>query len=188
MNVINLISDIKQALDAEAYFSALALILILPDICAKAEYGDTARNKERYINWYNEYIGEYEKSPKLENEVDTPYLSGEVVYQLRCMILHQGTLDVDKDKIEEVACKIDKLTLITQKSNKFDIYVDSSSVSQDEHATIQERTYAINIQRLNLIITEAVKKYYENNKEKFDFMKWQIIDFDKTAEKNGFSF
>lgn len=36
-----MIDDINKALDAEAYLSALALVLALPDICAKAELNCT---------------------------------------------------------------------------------------------------------------------------------------------------
>lgn len=36
-----LIEDVNKALDAEAYMAALSLSLTLPDICAKAEYGDS---------------------------------------------------------------------------------------------------------------------------------------------------
>ena len=44
-----IINDINKALDAEAYMAALALVLTLPDICGKVAYGETLRNKERYI-------------------------------------------------------------------------------------------------------------------------------------------
>ena len=46
-----LIEDINRALDAEAYMAALSLVLTLPDICAKAEYGDSLGNRKRYIKW-----------------------------------------------------------------------------------------------------------------------------------------
>lgn len=59
-----LILDIDKAMDAEADLAALSLMLTLPDICAKAKYGDSLGNKKRYTKWYNEYIGQYEKSPQ----------------------------------------------------------------------------------------------------------------------------
>lgn len=57
-----IINDINKALDAEAYMAALALVLTLPDICGKVAYGETLRNKERYIKWYEDNIGKYEKT------------------------------------------------------------------------------------------------------------------------------
>ena len=56
-----LILDVDKAMDAEAYLAALSLMLTLPDICAKAKYGNSLGNKKRYTRWYNEYIGQYEK-------------------------------------------------------------------------------------------------------------------------------
>ena len=70
-------------------------MLTFPDICAKAKYGDSLGNKKRYTKWYNEYIGQYEKSPQEKYDITMPYLSGEVIYQLRCNVLHQGTPYID---------------------------------------------------------------------------------------------
>ncbi len=70
----NLISDINKSLDNENYFAALSLALILPDICGKAKY-PTEGVGRRYIQWYNENIGQYEK-PKSKYGEDMPYLSG----------------------------------------------------------------------------------------------------------------
>lgn len=58
-----IIEEIDKSLEIEAYLSALSLVLILPDICGKAEYDSNKKNKERYINWFDEYIGKYEQSP-----------------------------------------------------------------------------------------------------------------------------
>ena len=52
-----IIEEIDKSLEIEAYLSALSLVLILPDICGKAEYDSNKKNKERYINWFDEYIG-----------------------------------------------------------------------------------------------------------------------------------
>lgn len=45
-----LILDVDKALDAEAYLAALSLMLTLPDICAKAKYGDSLGNKSVILN------------------------------------------------------------------------------------------------------------------------------------------
>ena len=45
-----IIEEIDKSLEIEAYLSALSLVLILPDICGKAEYDSNKKNKERYIN------------------------------------------------------------------------------------------------------------------------------------------
>ena len=60
----------------------LELALTLPDICGKAEYPTDGVTK-RYIKWTNEYISAYEKWNDSPYGIDMPYLSGEVLYNLR---------------------------------------------------------------------------------------------------------
>lgn len=59
--MLQLIDDVNKALDAECYYSALALALTFPDICGKAEYPQ--KNTNRYKDWYDEHIGKYEQCP-----------------------------------------------------------------------------------------------------------------------------
>lgn len=175
-----LIDDINKALDAEAYMAALSLALILPDICAKAEHNNSTKergNKTSYIKWFDEHIGQYEKSPKKdENEQSMPYLSGEVIYQLRCSVLHQGNPNIDKCRIQDESCKIDNFSLIVGKQNPFNIYSDAASVLSNCADSINSRSYSLNVRRLCLIITSTVKNYYEENKDKFDFFDYQIVE------------
>lgn len=175
-----LIEDINKALDAEAYMAALSLVLTLPDICAKAEYGDSLGNRKRYIKWFDEYIGQYEKPPIKSGETQMPYLSGEVVYQLRCSILHQGTPNIDTDKIKDESCRIDHFTLVIEKKKPFDIYTDFASISSMicPRQSKPVRSYEVNIRRLCLIIVSTVRNYYEENQDKFTFFSYNIFDCD----------
>lgn len=93
-----LIKEIENALSHDLYFAALSLALTLPDICGRAKY-TTANVTARYISWYNEYIGQYEQCPcDACKKAQMPYLSGEVVYNLRNSFLHQGTPNIDSSK------------------------------------------------------------------------------------------
>lgn len=179
--ISRLIDDINKALDAEAYMAALSLVLTLPDICAKAEYGDSLGNGKRYIKWFDEYIGQYEKPPIKSGKVKMPYLSGEVVYQLRCSVVHQGTPNIDSNKIENEICKIDHFTLIIEKKKPFDIYADVSSIAtmMNPKESKPVRSYRVNLRRLCIIITSVAKKYYEENQDKFTFFSYNIIDEDE---------
>ena len=98
-----------------------------------------------------------------------PYLSGEVVYQLRNSFLHQGTPNVDKNKIRNEFNKLDKFTLVIEKKNEFDIYADASMVCM-------ERLYMVNVRRLCLILTLTAKRYYETHKDEFDFFEFSVLD------------
>jgi len=176
-----IISDVNRALDAEAYLSALALMMTIPDICSKIEYGDSIqRTGDRYIAWFDEYIGKYQRLP--EEKVDTPFLSGEIAYQLRCAILHEGKPDVDKSKIKEAINQIDGFTLLVQKKNPFDIYADSSMVVYHEGSTNGVRSYEINVRGLWVKMESAASAYYNLHKDEFDAMRLKIDDVDRRVE------
>lgn len=108
-----------------------------------------------------------------------PYLSGEVVYSLRNSMLHQGTPNIKKESINDEACKIDRFILVKQEKNKYDSYGDSAEYSEqdmslDKHGVY--RSYYMNIRRLCLIICATAEGYYEDNKEKFDFFNYVMVD------------
>ena len=177
--VLKLIDDMNKALDNNCFLSALAIALTLPDICGNAKYPDLGVTK-RYTKWYDEYIGKYEKCPGREDEM--PYLSGEIVYQLRCSFLHSGNPNVSKDKITEDCCKVDNFILVTEKKKTFNSYTDAcySTDYNFLYGKSEERhlTYEVNVRRLCLIISETAKEYYISNKELFDFFDFTIVDRD----------
>lgn len=104
-------------------WAALAIALTLPDICGKAEYS-SACNTRRYIDWYNKYVAPFECPPSHEGAEpeNMPYLSGEVVYNLRNSFLHQGNPNIDNGKIKQKENKIDKFSLVIQSKNDL-IYI-----------------------------------------------------------------
>ncbi len=94
-------------------------------------------------------------------------------------MLHQGTPNVNKDKIRKECNKIDRFVLIKEPKNEFDIYADSSSCSPDGWWMFQEgikRSYHMSIRRLGFLICGAAETYYENNREKFDFFDYILVD------------
>lgn len=180
-----IINDINKALDAEAYMAALALVLTLPDICGKVAYGETLRNKERYIKWYEDNIGKYEKNPNDNSKLKDTYLSGEVIYQLRCSVLHQGNPNIDKDKVQDFECKIDSFEIVVEKRNAFELYSDSKrKYIQKVNGILSFSSikYRMNLRRVCGVITAVAKSYWEENKEKFNFFNYKIIDGDKERE------
>lgn len=176
-----LIDDMNKALDNDCFFSALSLALILPDVCGKAKYPIEKNNKKRYTNWYNKYVGAYEQCPGEEGKM--PYLSGEVVYQLRCSFLHQGNPNIDKDKINEECCRIDKFVLLTEKKKEFNILSDSASSSEqfwgDKKIGATYRAYEVNVRRLCFIISACAGAFYKENPELFDFFDFKVVDLDE---------
>lgn len=164
-----IINDCEQALEHNLYFAALNLALTLPDICGKAKYPAEKSNKKRYVDWFEEYIGQYNKYPKNEK---MPYQSGEIIYSLRCSVLHQGNPSVD-----EKQCNLTHFSLIYETKKPYDIYAcESSSVSETQ------REIRLHIRSLCWRICTVAKDYYDENKEQFNFFNYDLVDWDKVIE------
>ena len=168
-----IIDEVKKCIENECFIAALALALTIPDICGKAEYPDMRKSK-RYINWYTSYIGKYEK-PVDKYGADVPYSSGELIYKLRCSMLHQGSPGISPDDVkdfEEEQCKVDEFVLTI--SSKYD--TGFSRVTYDKDFAVKERMLEVNIICLCNRICAASMKYYLENKEKFNFFNYQLND------------
>jgi len=179
--VQRIVDDIRAALDHDLYFAALSTALTLPDICGKAEYPNEKSSKKRYIDWYNKEIGYYEKNPHQTTDEGMPYLSGSVIYSLRCSLLHEGNPNVDNERLEKKneSLPIDHFVLKIESKNDFDIYSDGSGISDmfGQHS----RSYRMSIRRICLIMCAVAEGYYNENKEKFHF-NYEILDWDKATE------
>jgi hypothetical protein len=173
--MLQLIDDVNKALDADCYYAALSLALTFPDICGKAEYPKVKTTK-RYKDWYDEYVGKYEQCPCEQcQNTPMPYLSGEVVYNLRNNLLHQGTPNIDNNII-------DYFELVLESKKPFDIYSDSAGILNSSLGS-SLRTYRVNVRRLCLILCSSAKAYYDANQDKFDFFHCTIIDWDLEVKK-----
>ena len=162
-----LIDEINFCLNSNCFMAALTTALTLPDICGKAEYG-SINPSERYIQWFDKYIGQYETI----NNNDMPNLNGEVLYSLRCSLLHQGNPNIEKGK-----GNIDEFVLNLQQEN-IGIYVDTSSIITHADKT-QTRSYDINVRGICYKLCSVAKYYYKNNLDKFNFFNYKIKDLDK---------
>lgn len=97
-----------------------------------------------------------------------PYLDAEIIYKLRNSLLHQSTPN------SECESKLDKFVLVVSKEECAD--GDVSVVEYDGDRNIKHRELKIYVTRLCNTLCSAAKDYYESNKEKFDFIKYSIID------------
>lgn len=107
-----IINEVEKCQKSGCYLSALITALTIPDICGKVLYPDL-KSHDRYVKWFDKYIGNYEQSPLAKEEpkwAEMPYMTGEICFQLRCELLHEGSDDIGK-KID-----VDEFLLLFGKS------------------------------------------------------------------------
>lgn len=156
------IMNIRDALRNKCYFPALALTLTLPDVCGAVEYPKETSVAKRYIEWYDKCLGE--AVAQIEKQ---PYLSGEVVYNLRNTFLHTGSPNIDSNKVKEEDNRLDRFILILG-----DATVILESTFFIDTPSVKYRLIAVDITHLCDMICNAALCYYEHNKDKFgwDFL------------------
>lgn len=156
------------------HLSALALALTLPDTCGKAEYPDET-NGVRYKKWCNQYvITDRCDSPC---DCDMPYLNEEIIYSLRNSLLHQSTPNVEQSKIHESRCKVDRFELAISECDGAN--GDLSMVAYGKNMSIVHRELKVYVSRLCYILCSAAENYYRDNKDKFGFIQYSIVDESK---------
>lgn len=160
----NILISIKKSIDAQNWYSALVLSLIVPDICGKIENNSSPK---RYSEWFNKYLGEKYRD----------YLSGEDCYALRCSYLHEGTGNIENQNAKEV---LDRIEFITNGP-----HLNYFENCQFGNSKYDGKTFLIlsNVQFCNDII-EAAQKWIFDNKDNKDFQ--QNIN-DMLLIKNEFS-
>ncbi len=165
-----IISEIRVAMSNKLYLSALALALTLPDTCGKAEYPCEKRNGNRYKNWLCQYV--IKDNCNSLYSYDMPYLNEEIIYSLRNSFLHQSTPSIDKKKINEARCKVDKFILVL--TDEIGANGDMSMVAYGKDVKVTYSELKIYVSHLCYILCDAAEKYYKNNKDKFKFIKYAI--------------
>lgn len=173
------VKEIRAALDNRLYFIALMSALTLPDICGKAEYPDEKSTGNRYKKWINKYVnsrevGKYEYSAIRGLEAD-------IIYKLRCNLLHQGTPNVEEDIAE-----VDYFELVRvnpKDGRQFQYFIENRIEQIDGIEKIVARTISINIALLCHLLCDSAELYYINNKEKFEFIKYNLVDIDYHTRK-----
>ena len=155
------VEDIKSALKNKCFFSALSLALTLPDVCGMVEYPNK-QVSERYISWYDKYVSAYVKDEKAV--IPKPYLSGEIVYNLRNTYLHQGSPNVNPDKVKEEINQVDNFILLLGDGT----IIHEMTLSID-FGPVSVRKILVDVTYLCDILCECALGYYRANTNKFSF-------------------
>ena len=101
MRIDKIAVAIEDAIEKRCFLPALALSLVIPDICAKYDYPDIYNRQAEYnghkgqgaayAKWYDENIGKYDINP----DTGIGLLDGRSCWKLRCEFLHSGSIDLD---------------------------------------------------------------------------------------------
>lgn len=181
-----LIREINYCLDNNCCMAGLSLALTLPDICGKAMYSNLKlKPSDRYIKWFDEYIGQYEHDEE-HIRVGMPYLSGELVYSLRNSILHQGNPNIDGKKFGIIYFE-----LLYQQYEGASVVVRSSEakIIKDERGNDKavNKKLTVNVRNLCWKLCRLAEICYKENKDKFDFFNYNLVNMDyKTKRIFGF--
>lgn len=138
---------IKNSLNEKNWSAALALSLMVPDICSKLEYIDIEGVGDRYRKWFNEYL--YDEYNSWQ-----PMMSAHDFYALRCSYLHAGEADISENKQRKI---VDEFKFMAPK------FVNGRLTGS--HLIKINNYLILRIDSFCLEICEAVKKWVERNRE-----------------------
>lgn len=181
------VQEIEWNVQDKRWQSALALALTIPDICGGIEYpelvkkyrdgrvmedrkGEPARDVgSQYIRWFNHFAAEYFK----RNETDeSPYLTGERCWQLRCEYLHQNKGFSNEDREDTYF--------------HLGINCGTSVCMQDQDKEkLKSGHIRLDIQQLCIRMCLAARAYYEKNYDKKNFSMYHtpVLDFVQWANR-----
>lgn len=172
-----IIEEIELSIENNCYMSALAMALLLPDICGKAEYPDL-KPRDRYIKWFDDFVLPIDPFHNMRS-ADTISMNRELIYSLRCSVMHEGNPSVDEKKLE-----LNYFELIWNKekngnnmgiTERFEGKYDNDENGND---ILVEKKYSLNIRYIIESIKEGTLLYYKNNQEKFNFFNYKIVSSD----------
>lgn len=139
------------------WYSALTLVLTLPDICGKLSTPEVASGK-RYAKWFDEFVGDkYSMNIFGENHI---FASGNDIYALRCAFLHQGESDISMQRAKET---IEKFKIQAPKVINGQ-YSGSHNIKIDQYLMIRLDIFCEDV-------AEGVEKWVDKNKDNRDVQK-----------------
>ena len=103
------LNSIRAAVKHENWLAALALALMLPDICATTQMPKVKGKGKRYAKWWGDRFANTYRYGTGPND----YVTGHEVWQLRCAYLHEGS-ELQSHKTE-LSAAIEKFQFASSK-------------------------------------------------------------------------
>jgi hypothetical protein len=91
---------VRKGLEQQNWYCSLSEALAIPDICGWLETRNP-KSQERYVRWFDHYVGGKYIAEVGPEHVRTVFLSGRDCYALRCAFLHQGSEDITAQRGKE---------------------------------------------------------------------------------------
>lgn len=169
-----LIKEAERAVEANAQFSALCLTLALVGNCSQVEWLKTnstvvGHDRDAYIAWYDMWEKDIKNDIELNRETTCgklPHLDGSFLYQIRCMLFHTTSADIDFKNCNKITDdanqKITNFKFVLNESNPFLMGV--GTYSSDSNG---EKSVDIDIQCLVRKLLYLIQLYYDENKDLF---------------------
>lgn len=163
----HIIEEINHCLKNDLQIAALTMALTLPDICGKV-YLPKEKVGKRYIDWYNDHVAKPQDKPS-GDDAGHFTISGEVVYKLRCAMLHESN-----PTVTGTAEKITQFSLIWRSEQSCSRTPVDRCIQLDAIVSLCQD------------ICEAVLSYYNKNKSSFSFDYRIVSAPDRLADVFGF--
>lgn len=161
--MLDVLEDIRKALEVGAIQSALALTLTLPSVCGQISHPTiTGKGKElkQYKAWYEENV-----------KTEKSFVDGLLCYKLRCAYLHSGNTELNQREQDELPI--------------FELKVGSSVDLVVGDLDTKNGLVSIDAKELCYRICDAVQEFYEKSedKEAFASHNYHIVDCEKENAK-----
>lgn len=165
------ISEVRCCLENKLYLAALALALMIPDMCGATENSGTqVKSYDRYVTWFEKWVApEYMKFIEANEEDEicfekkSPYFfTGDACYALRCSFLHEGSSDVKRKGANKGGPEVADYQLRL-------VLGGSDGYGRNEHRCGEAKlneiyNVTINVVRLCQNICSGAEKFYETRK------------------------
>lgn len=97
----DLLASIEKSLENKNWYAALAVALILPDICGKID-NPLMYSSKRYEAWFDKYVKKYYI---LQESIGSASIYGGDCYAIRCALLHEFNGDLSSHKARKILAK-----------------------------------------------------------------------------------
>lgn len=169
-----LFSEIDKCMEDNLPIPALFIGLSLPSIMASVVYKNLPE-REGYIKVFRETYESYYP----QNEPGTPYMCGELCYELKKAICGKGSITISKHFKD---FDLDRVELKTQRKKNLEIFF--SCITTGFHADgTTLNSIDFNVREFCQNLYKSSSQYLMNHKSEFDSMpKINIFDIDKEHE------